>query len=380
MGWFSKWICRSVVASTAFVAVVAASGYATAQSTQPIVAVHSSASEIQKQPDEWFATEQGIRAIDFIISRQLGNGGWEKGYHLPPSTTRPAPVPNNVPSIWGGLASFDNGFTYTEIRALARAYRLTKRQSVLGAFNRGLDFVFESQYPNGGWPQRYPPPDDYGRDITYNDRAMENVMRLLKDVCENKDGQFSFVDTGRRAKAKQAFEQGLECVLKTQIVVDGRPTGWAQQYTPDTLAPDKARSYELPSIAGDETCGLTLLLMEIKDPSPQVQRAVHSAVAWLQRSTVRGVRLERAPDPSLPKGFDVKAVEDPTAPPLWARFYEIQTNRPFFCGRDGVKKYSMNEIEAERRAGYAWLRPWGTPVLERYEKWRMEHPAHATGR
>ena len=60
--------------------------------------------------------------------------------------------------------------------------------------------------------------------------------------------------------------------------------------------------------------------------------------AWLERSKVTGIRLERTPDPSLPKGYDMKAVEDPNAEPLWARFYEIETNRPFFCGRDGVKK------------------------------------------
>ncbi len=66
---------------------------------------------------------------------------------------------------------------------------------------------------------------------------------------------------------------------------------------------------------------------------------------------------------------DKKIVPDRGAPPLWARFYEISTNRPFFCGRDGVKKDSLAAIEAERRNGYAWYGEWGRRVLERYARW-----------
>ena len=84
-------------------------------------------------------------------------------------------------------------------------------------------------------------------------------------------------------------------------------------------------------------------------------------------------QLERKPDANLPKGFDVTAVEDPKAEPLWARFYEIETNRPFFCGRDGVKKWSLDQIDRERRVGYAWLRPWGVRVLKEYERWSKKH-------
>ena len=43
----------------------------------------------------------------------------------------------------------------------------------------------------------------------------------------------------------------------------------------------------------------------------------------------------------------------PDAGPIWARFYEIGSNRPVFVGRDGVVKYSVAEIEPERRVGYA---------------------------
>ena len=64
-------------------------------------------------------------------------------------------------------------------------------------------------------------------------------------------------------------------------------------------------------------------------------------------------------------------VADPSAPPLWARFYELGTNRPMFCGRDGVKRYSLAEIEYERRNGYSWYTDSPAELLQKdYPAWR----------
>jgi PelA/Pel-15E family pectate lyase len=66
-------------------------------------------------------------------------------------------------------------------------------------------------------------------------------------------------------------------------------------------------------------------------------------------------------------------VKDPAAAPLWARFYEIGTNRPLFSDRDGVKKYSLAEIGHERRNGYAWLGTWPRRLLEReFPAWKQK--------
>ena len=93
--------------------------------------------------------------------------------------------------------------------------------------------------------------------------------------------------------------------------------------------------------------------------------AVDAAVDWMRRVQLTGQRLERRPDPALPGGFDVVVVNDPGAPPLWARFYDIETNRPIFSGRDGVIRGSLAEIEHERRTGYAWLGTWPQALVER---------------
>jgi PelA/Pel-15E family pectate lyase len=75
--------------------------------------------------------------------------------------------------------------------------------------------------------------------------------------------------------------------------------------------------------------------------------------------------------PSVPGGTDRVVVQDPDAPPIWARFYEIGTNRPIFSGRDGIVRYRLSEIELERRVNYSWLGPYATELLEReYPAWK----------
>lgn len=54
---------------------------------------------------------------------------------------------------------------------------------------------------------------------------------------------------------------------------------------------------------------------------------------------------------------------------LWARFYDLDTQKPFFCGRDGVKHDSVTEIERERRAGYGWYTDAPKKILKAYPKW-----------
>ena len=67
------------------------------------------------------------------------------------------------------------------------------------------------------------------------------------------------------------------------------------------------------------------------------------------------------------------SIKDPNAPPLWARFYEIGTNRPIFSDRDGVAKHDLSEIGYERRNGYAWLGTWPAPLLEKeYPAWKAK--------
>jgi len=70
-------------------------------------------------------------------------------------------------------------------------------------------------------------------------------------------------------------------------------------------------------------------------------------------------------------GTDRVVVQDPAAAPIWARFYEIGTNRPIFVGRDSVVKYSVAEIEHERRVGYSWYVDTPAKLLQKdYPAWK----------
>ena len=62
-------------------------------------------------------------------------------------------------------------------------------------------------------------------------------------------------------------------------------------------------------------------------------------------------------------------VADRSADPVWARFYDLETGKPFFCDRDGVKKQNLADIGRERRKGYAWYGSWGKSVANDFAKW-----------
>ena len=181
---------------------------------------------------------------------------------------------------------------------------------------------------------------------------MINAMNVLWDVV-NEANDFDVVDSSLKAPSSEAIKNGIDCILKTQIRVNGKLTVWCAQYDNKTLQPAKARSYELVSLSASESVGIVEFLMKIKDPSPAIKEAVNSAVQWFEASKIAGYKFAFIADTSQPDGRDRVLVPDKNST-IWARFYDIQTNKPFFSGRDGIKKWSIAEIEKERRMGYAW--------------------------
>src|SRR5262249_15948504 len=174
-------------------------------------------------------------------------------------------------------STIDNGATYTQLSFLARVYTKTQQERYREAFLKGLDYLFKAQYPNGGWPQFYPYLSGYCKNITLNDDAMVGVMKLLRDIAAAQSN-YVFVDEARRARAASAVEKGIDCILKTQVVVNGRRTVWCAQHDEVTFAPAPARKYELVSLSGGESAGIVRFLMSIENPSPVVIDAIESAI------------------------------------------------------------------------------------------------------
>jgi len=325
------------------------------------------------QPPAWFASAEAIRIADNVLLYQRRSGGWPKDIDM--ARTLGAADHDRLAADKAETDStIDNGATYTQLRYLARVLTATGLKRLRQPFLRGLDFLFAAQYPNGGWPQFFPLRKDYSRHITFNDGAMIGVMRLLRDVAAGAP-PFVFVDEPRRVAAARAVERGLRVILQAQIRVEGRLTAWCAQHDELTLEPRAARRYELVSASGRESVEIVEYLMEIVKPDAEVVQSVEAAVAWLRAVKLSGLRVERVVAPEAQGGTDVVVRPDPGAPPLWARFYEIGSNRPIFVGRDGVVHYALSEIEHERRTNYSWLGPYATSLLERdYPKWRLGSP------
>lgn len=317
--------------------------------------------ELLKKPESWFSSEDARRAARNLLSFQSELGGWPKNQ----STTET----NFLGQPSALKPTFDNGATTDELRFLARIHRATKDPLYREAFLRGLDYILAAQYENGGWPQSHPPGTGYSKHITFNDDAMVRLMQFAREVGRSEP--YDFVDPKRRAGALAAFDRGVGCILKCQIRVDGTLTAWCAQHDATDFKPQPARTFELASISGAESVGITRLLMTIEKPTEEVRRAVESAVAWFERSRLKGIRVDLANDDRAPKGLNKVVVSDPSAPDLWARFYGIGSNQPLFADRDGIARSALADIGFERRNGYAWYGTWPKTLLEKeYPEWK----------
>ena len=166
----------------------------------------------------------------------------------------------------------------------------------------------------------------------------------------------------------------MECILNTQVKQNGKLTVWCAQHDEHTLAPAKARAYELPSLSGAESDNIVLLLMSIPDPSPRIIASVEAAVSWFKANKITGIMRKDFTNNEGKKDYRMVPCpqDDYPCPVFWARFYTLEDNRPFFCDRDGVKKYDISEIGYERRNGYSWYNNAGLKVLKKYEQWKKQ--------
>nr|WP_309687053.1 pectate lyase [Armatimonas sp.] len=236
---------------------------------------------------------------------------------------------------------------------------------------RGLDFVFSAELPVGGFPQFWPSPKGYAGHITFNDGVTVGNLSLLKDVADSQT-HWAWLDTARRDKARKAVARGVTCILKCQI----KQTGWCQQHDEKTFEATTARTFELASVCPQDTVEILRFLMRFEKPGSGIAGAITNGVTWLARVKLSGIRVEKIKAPPEKFEFhdtdtDVIVVKDPIAPPLWARHYEIGTNRPIFAGRDAVKRYTLAAIERERRTGTPWYGTWPAMLLKKdYPEWQ----------
>jgi PelA/Pel-15E family pectate lyase len=213
---------------------------------------------------------------------------------------------------WGN-ATFDDAGTAESAKFLLRLYLEKRDPKYRSALDKAIQFVIDSQYPIGGWPQRYPLQyefshhglPDYTSYITFNDDvAAENIDFLI--MCYQALGDSRVLDT---------ITRGMNAFLVTQ---QGAPQpGWALQYTLD-LKPVGARTYEPNALVTHTTAfNIEQLLKFYKlTGDTKFLARIPEALDWLDSL-------------KLPPGIATPANRTHPA------FVELGTNKPLYVHREG---------------------------------------------
>lgn len=320
---------------------------------------------------KFFQTDEAIRIGDQLLLWQRSTGGWPKNIDMVSPMTDEEKSQVAADKERRDDSTTDNDATTLQLTYLARLYKATGERRFCDAFRLGVEYLLSGQYANGGWPQFWPEMQGYQIHITYNDDAMVNTMTLLRDIAAGVAPYDSdLCDEALKQRMTTAFDKGVECILATQIVIDGRPTVWCQQHDRETLAPANARAYELPSFCSQESAAIVRLLMEIPQPDQRIVSAVDGAMKWFEDHRVRNVTYTRVNTNGEWQASLIENPKDDT--PVWARFYDLENCQPFVCDRDGIPRLHLEEIGDERRNGYAWYTARPAELFPLYKEWKSK--------
>jgi PelA/Pel-15E family pectate lyase len=266
--------------------------------------------------------EAAKKCASALLWGQLPCGGWN--YFIDFEPERTAAWYESVGSrAWGweefyhfhGNATFDDNTTTFAADFLLDLYLETDDPAYRAPVMRAVHGILESQYPVGGWPQRFPvlhQPDgaghtDYTAYHTFNDNVIVGNIRFMRKC---------YRALGIKACEESAL-RGMYFVMTAQW---GAPqAGWAQQYDMN-LEPGGARSYEPKSLSPSTTadCIHDLLRFYKVTGDRRFLRGIPDALDWLDRAR-------------LPEGHS-------SSGHTHAQFVELGTNRPLYAHREGTSR------------------------------------------
>ncbi len=221
-----------------------------------------------------------------------------------------------------GNATFDDGGTMEAAKFLLRIYVEKYDPSFRPALEKVIGLVLTSQYPVGGWPQRWPlkydhpfqGKADYSSFITLNDDVIpENIDFLIQ--CYQSLGMQSL---------KEPILRAMNCVI---ILQQGAPyAGWGDQYTVEGLQPAHARSYEPRAINTATTIRMVRTLMEYYRLTGDTKylSGIPTALDFVESMRLPESEVQRWGRPS----------HDPDAI-LVPRFIDPDNGRPLYVHRKG---------------------------------------------
>ena len=339
-------------------------------------------------PYQLYDESQIVGIAENMLWLQNPDGGWKKNYDWArkyyrnelegqhKSLERVPPLTYQLKTN-GQQSTLDNRNIYAQIEYLALVYQQVPDPRYKACIERALTWILNAQHPtSGGWTGS----DVYG--VTYNDDVMAGTMTTLRAIADG-ESQYAFLGAKVQQKARAAYDRAVQCIINTQIKIpqpDGSEllTAWCQQHDHETLQPMWARAFEPPSITTSESVELVLMLMQDPHPSAALKTAITAACEWLLRDDIvihgkKIVREKRAGELSKQgqyTDYEQIMVDDPAAPDLWARMYDLQTMQPVWCDRDRKICATFNDMSKERRNGYAYTGKWVNKIREPYAAWR----------
>lgn len=246
------------------------------------------------------AAEDAARAL---IRGQNQLGGWEHKIYFDKSL--------------GSRVSFDDNQTQSAISFLMALDREIDDQALTQAITRALNMMMETQLANGGWPHQYPAQGNYHDYATFNDRGINDCIRVMLEA------QAQYPDP--------AYRKSLDRVGRFMLISQLPPPqpGWAQQYN-EYLQPAWARSFEPPAVCPLVTVFNMESLLDLYEYTGEhlYLEPIPDAIRWLK-------------DSRLPNG-------------KWGRFLELGTNQALYYDRDRIRVNSLEELSTERRTGYGY--------------------------
>lgn len=177
-----------------------------------------------------------------------------------------------------GNDTYDDDVSSDAARFLLRLYLKKLDPRYKPALDKAVDFILKSQYPNGGWPQRYPLKHDYQKAghpdyssfYTFNDDVIwENVLFLIQ--CYETLGEKRFLDP---------IYKGMNFYLLAQ----NKNGAWGQQYNMK-MQVSGARTYEPAAYLPRYTFNNCLLLLKFYQYTGDRKFLAHipDAIKWLDK-------------------------------------------------------------------------------------------------
>lgn len=239
-----------------------------------------------------------------------------------------------------GNATFDDAGTAEASQFLLRMTLERDDERFAAALEKAIRFILDSQYENGGWPQRFPFVEDapalhgrpdYTRYITFNDDVAGENIKFLLMVWQTMGDQ----------RAMDSITRAMRVFAATQQPAP--QAGWGLQHTLDDLAPIGARSYEPDALVTHTTAGNISLMLDFYEWTGDMQflDRIPEAVDWLESVRLSGDEIK------------MPGREFPT-------FIEFGTNRALINHRRG-----SNVVNGEYYQDYDPEKP-----IVHYSQWR----------